>query len=330
MATLRPMSRLGLSLGRSFFALGLLVFGACDCGGGDPTTCVTTADCPAGRTCVDGMCELNDERDGGMGRDTPALMCEDERPACGTGALARCCDAADACMDGRCVTDCGARTLCGGVCCAETDECLDNACVIECADEAQRCGAEGEQCCGAEQACLSDDCIDLGDECTLTEQCEADELCEVGLGRCVPRDAVDVCEFMPPVGDFNPRTACQWRPVAGDSQNSDDVVMTPAVANLTDDNEDGVTDTLDTPDIVFVSFDRQADGCCTSRGRLRVVSGLCNEDGTMNTLATVVMPFVDNSSGVALGNLHPDSMVDERVPEIVVTFKASGTIAFTA
>ena len=57
--------------------------------------------------------------------------------------------------------------------------------------------------------------------------------------------------------------------------------MTPAVANLTDDNNDGVTDENDIPDIAFISFDRAADGCCTARGTLRVVSGACNPDGVL-------------------------------------------------
>jgi len=104
--------------------------------------------------------------------------------------------------------------------------------------------------------------------------------------------------------------------------------MTPSVMNMTDDNGDGMTDTLDIPDVVFIAFNRQADGCCTARGRLVVISGACNADGTMTTHATIDTPFVGNSSGVALGNLHPDSDAAELNPEIVATFKEGGTIAW--
>ena len=108
--------------------------------------------------------------------------------------------------------------------------------------------------------------------------------------------------------------------------------MTPAVANLTDDNEDGRTDTLDTPDIVFVSFDYGANGCCTRRGVVRVVSGACNADGTMSTHATlkgrVSDDWIGNSTGIALGNLHPDDASSEHAPEIVATFKNGGAIAW--
>ena len=145
------------------------------------------------------------------------------------------------------------------------------------------------------------------------------------LRRCVPRSAVMVCEYRPPVGTFAPQVGCQWTPSSG---SYDDVVMTPSVANLTDDNGDGQTDRNDVPDIVFVAFDRQRDGCCTGTGRLTIVSGRCNEDGTMNQLAQIPSPFVDNSSGVALGNLHPAAMMDERAPEIVVTMRPAGTVAF--
>jgi hypothetical protein len=111
-----------------------------------------------------------------------------------------------------------------------------------------------------------------------------------------------------------------------------DVVMTPAVANLTDDNGDDLTDMLDTPDIVFVSFDYEAAGCCTRRGVVRIVSGGCNGDGTMTTHATLKGltsdDWIGNSTGIALGNLHSDSIESERVPEIVATFKNGGTVAW--
>ena len=167
----------------------------------------------------------------------------------------------------------------------------------------------------------------LGAECTVTEECELDELCEPGLGRCVPRTAVEVCEFRPPVGEFNPVVACRWLPT-DTRTGSVDVVMTPSVANLTDDNGDGLTDTNDIPDIVLVSFNGLNDGCCTPNGTLRVVSGLCNEDGSMRTIATITDRFIDNSTGIALGNLHPDTMADERAPEIVATRQNAGTIAY--
>ncbi len=163
----------------------------------------------------------------------------------------------------------------------------------------------------------------------------------LGTGGSGGTVSVDVCEYRPPVGDFAPTIGCRWTPPeappgasaeAIELASMSDVVMTPSVANLTDDNGDGLTDVFDIPDIAFVSFNRSADGCCTSRGVLRVVSGACNGDGTMNTHASLkglgAEDWIGNSTGIALGNLHPDDLSAERIPEIVATFKNGGTIAW--
>lgn len=213
--------------------------------------------------------------------------------------------------------------------------------MAQCDDPSRLCGDDGELCCASDEACVARACVPVLDECALGEDCEIDELCEPSLGVCIPRDSVDVCEYRPDPGDFEPTIGCRWTPPEAPPNPSDEeleiagmseVVMTPAVANLTDDNGDGVTDVLDTPDVVFVSFNYAANGCCTRRGVLRVVSGGCNSDGTMTTHATLKGltsdDWIGNSSGVALGNLHPDDMADERVPEIVATFKNGGTIAW--
>ncbi len=306
-------------------ALAFLLFTGCDCSPPPVEPCDSDDDCATNEQCVDGMCRPAGSFDAGDEVDAGPATCTDGRDLCG----ARCCGAEEVCNAGVCALDCGGPAPCGGMCCGAGEECLADACVIECADEANRCGDMGQLCCTDAQACLGGGCVDLGDPCTLTEECAIDEICLPSLMRCAPRSAVEVCEFRPPVGVFTPVTACQWRPPAGTSSTYDDVVMTPAVMNLTDDNGDGLTNTDDIPDIVFIAFDYQADGCCTARGRLAVISGACNPDGTMNTHAIIESPFVDNSSGVALGNLHPDSMADERVPEIVATFRNGGAIAWT-
>ena len=282
--------------------------------------------CPLGEECTpDGLC---------------GSICGDVA-ACVSGGSASCCSADRVCLDGTCASDCGGSIECNGACCDAGQMCSNGECVAECEDLSRLCGEDKELCCNTGEACIGQGCVPLGESCNVGEDCALDELCEPSLQRCIPRDAVDVCEFRPPVGAFTPTIGCRWTPppapmgasseeieIAGMS----DVVMTPSVANLTDDNGDGVTDPLDTPDIVFVSFNRKADGCCTGRGVLRIVSGACNEDGTMNTLATLKGNASDdwlgNSTGVALGNLHPDDLTSERAPEIVATFKKGGTVAW--
>lgn len=264
-----------------------------------------------------------------------------EAPACLFGGTARCCGDALVCLDGSCVADCGDATECDGTCCGDSEMCLDGTCVAECPDPTLLCGENNELCCDSGEACIGNGCVPLGTDCTVGEDCQIDELCEPSLGQCISREAVEVCEFRPPIGEFAPTIGCRWTPPSASIGASpeeveiaamSEVVMTPSVANLTDDNGDGVTDVLDTPDIVFVSFNRQANGCCTGRGVLRLVSGACNEDGTMDTLATLKgatsNDWIGNSTGVALGNLHPEDLEGERVPEIVATFKNGGTVAW--
>jgi hypothetical protein len=257
------------------------------------------------------------------------------------GGAARCCSTGKVCADGACINDCGEAVECNGLCCDASEMCFEGACVAECANPDQLCGVENEICCGSDEACIGEQCVPLLQPCEHGEDCEVDELCEPSLGVCIPRDAVEVCEFRPPVGDFRPTIGCRWTPppAAADATTEEieiaamgEVVMTPAVANLTDDNGDGATDVLDTPDVVFVSFNYAANGCCTKRGVVRVVSGGCNTDGTMTTHATLrgleSGDWIGNSTGIALGNLHPDDQSDERVPEIVATFKNGGAVAW--
>lgn len=211
----------------------------------------------------------------------------------------------DATPDTTCPTD-----LCNDVCCAQGQSCFQGFCVDPCANT--RCGASFELCCAANDICLGQACVTPGALCTATEDCALEEICDPTVGRCVPRDAVEVCEFIPPVADFAPVVDCRWTPGPNDLDPARvDVVATPMVANLTDDNGDGLTNTDDVPDIVFLSYNYTA-GCCTVPATIRVVHGECNADGSMTTLASINLRRHDNSAGLALADLDGDG-----VPEIV-------------
>lgn len=304
-------------------------------GVGDP--CVTETDCDEGLYCLDGRCtEIPDGGDGDADGDSDGDSDADADTGCPAERACdgRCCPEGDICVDGECELDCGDLVICDRLCCEAGQMCHEDRCVAECPTVEQLCGASSELCCGEDEACLGDACVELGDACERTEECPVDELCEPTLGHCVPRDSVEVCEYRPPVGEFSPVIGCQWAPPADDFPEHTACEMAPSVANLTDDNGDGVTDTLDIPDVVFVSYDRYtADGaqtCCTAQGVIRVVSGLCNDDGTMNTITTLGRgdPWIGSSSGIVLANLDPDTEPDESVPEIIVTYQGGGTVAF--
>ena len=97
------------------------------------------------------------------------------------------------------------------------------------------------------------------------------------------------------------------------------VMMTPVVGQLTDDNGDGVIDERDTPDVVFNTF---KDGAYRYNGYLRVVSG---DGSTVHFSVSEVTDGVDTwkiaaSAGIAVGDLEGDGYPD------IVTLSQTGEV----
>lgn len=149
------------------------------------------------------------------------------------------------------------------------------------------------------------------------------------------QDAEPTCTSTPS-GKFNPGIECRWDgPPLGDPYAGyDDVVSTPVVINLTDDNTNGQVDLGDIPDIAFIAYRLQEDGCCNKNGVLRVVSGGCGAEGKLAQHFSIGQAeiqadlgianlWLDNSGGLAVGDIDADGSVD-----IVATTNLGGTIAF--
>jgi hypothetical protein len=222
---------------------------------------------------------------------------------------------------------CADGTVCGSECCTGSDECVDDQCLPPCGGE--RCGADLGLCCEGGDLCIGQECIAPQGDCERTEQCEIDEICEPTIGKCLPRDSVEVCEYRPPVGEFTPSRDCRWTPNPGDpNQGRDAVEAAPIVINVTDDNGDGMTNSDDIPDIIFPAHNYDNLNCCSNPSTIRIVSGECNGDGTMTTLGSISQPATESSQGLAAGDLNGDG-----VPEIVgimqVQGNAQGTVAWT-
>jgi hypothetical protein len=201
-----------------------------------------------------------------------------------------------------------ATNLCGGQCCGSGQECVEDQCLAACMGT--RCGDDFGLCCTGSQLCLGGGCVVPGDDCERTEDCPVNAICEPTAGKCVPRDAVEVCEFVPPVGQFTPEIDCAWPPANLQvDPNRDRVVVTPVVGNLTDDNGDGLTNTDDIPDIAFLS---RTGGCCNNPATLRIISGQCKDDGSTTEIASLNSAQMINDGALALGDLTGNG-----VPELV-------------
>ncbi|MBA2663493.1 MAG: VCBS repeat-containing protein [Bradymonadaceae bacterium] len=285
-----------------------------------------TMRCDADQVCQAGVCVAGELPDSGWDsadRDLAGTGCDAQRVPCN----GMCCAAGLVCNAGQCQAACE-NTVCAGQCCAPGEACESGVCSAPCAGE--RCGDGLALCCDVEDVCFGGGCVSQGASCTRTEECDIREVCEPSLGRCLSRDQIAVCEYRPPVGEFSPTVGCSWVPDGLDFPNRGDIVATPVVANLTDDNGDGRTDTDDIPNIVFLSFNRNAQGCCNVASTIRIVDGECNPDGTMNTVASISEPALTNDSGLALADLTGDG-----VPEIIAitmnndaTRRPQGTAAF--
>jgi hypothetical protein len=116
----------------------------------------------------------------------------------------------------------------------------------------------------------------------------------------------------PPVNVFSPTLAWEWtKSLNNDFPLSNQVVCTPIVGNLTDDNKDGKIDLNDIPDIVFITF----EGSNETRGVIRAISG----DGSSEHFA--IGSFVSNDKhfeafpnyNPALADIDNDGIVEIMV-----------------
>jgi len=130
-------------------------------------------------------------------------------------------------------------------------------------------------------------------------------------------DAVGDCNQEAPPDSFEPDVQWEWLG-AGDEQY---VVVTPLVANLTDDDGNGTIDLCDVPDVVVVAWSTLG-----APGHIHVL------DGETGTLHYTIPEPVGFATTPALGDIDGDGL-----PEIVtadlsgnlVAFEHDGTLAWT-
>ena len=132
-------------------------------------------------------------------------------------------------------------------------------------------------------------------------------------GDCVIDDTVTDVEVDPTcvvevvIGTFTPVVEWQWS--SNDAYDGyDDIMSTPAVGNLTDDNGDGVIDEQDIPEVVTASF---SGGAYSLAGTVTAMSG--DGAGQHWSVYDVAGYHASASSGVAIGDIDADG-----IPEVCV------------
>ncbi|MFT4974950.1 MAG: hypothetical protein ACI8S6_000833 [Myxococcota bacterium] len=133
-----------------------------------------------------------------------------------------------------------------------------------------------------------------------------------------PTDADLTCEDEVEVGSFTPVVEYHY-PSWTTDPSSNNIMMTPAVAPLDDDNGDGVIDEEDMPDIVVVTYG--------SYGTLRAVSG----DGSYE-LFNVTGQNLQGQGAVAIGDIDGDGLneIVACTSTSVKAFSNTGVLKWTS
>ncbi|MCA9540261.1 MAG: hypothetical protein KC620_15290, partial [Myxococcales bacterium] len=270
------------------------------------------------------------------------------------------------CVDLSCVNDlsCPANEYCDGVCtpdvCAPGAPTCDGQSLMRCAENGS--GFVEEAACFGDAEGYPGQCAPLGPgdaACLCRDEWDCPPYYACVGGACRGTGQAPTCSLPPvPFADSQPRPEIVWGGQADDIEahgspfpRSGQAVMTPVVANLDDDNGDGLIDERDFPEIIFMTFCDAADtGAGTPshnrNGVLRAIFGGGPNKGAdkfavagdllwrfgeplpdVNLRAQCDDGDIDPTSALAVGDLDDPATSDGR-PEIVVVHDDNGVIIY--
>ncbi len=274
----------------------------------DILECGRASDCDESRVCGDECCE-----DGYLCEEGECRINCEGADRCGANQDF-CCDVTEVCEENKCKVRCDGGTRCGmleELCCVgETPDCLNNVCVAAC--PGSRCGKNSELCCDAEtEVCMFDKCIEHGRECTKSNMCKFDEICEDTVNYCINEDYFESsCQVFPEFTEFKALEQWHWPNVLPGGVPSTEpdyiqVIVTPLAANLTDDDDDGVIDENDVPDVVFIAYSKNIGPDAQAPSVIRVISG---NDG--HEIASSGRRYWTYPTVLALGDVDADGKTE--------------------
>lgn len=262
-------------------------------------------------------------------------------PTCATEAT--CADDADCAQ----TQFCNAQSKCQNDTCTPGLERCHAGGVVRCADNGS--GEISAYACTG-RTHFSSACIEENGKayCTCQDDWDCPAYTECSVDRCTGTGEEATCFLDPaPFDTMLPTNEISWggtyasrnAPAGTPFPDSAQVVVSPVVANLDDDNNDGKIDERDFPEIVFLTF-RNSE--YTSNGTLRAIHGGGPNKGkdyfaTCGTTvwhegddASITCPYagdreLDATASVAVGDLDGDG-----VPEIVALGEGSGNATSNA
>ena len=252
------------------------------------------------------------------------------------------------CEDNGCKddVDCPEAQYCDGTVCKD-DTCTpgETQCqgqsLLECAQNGS--GTATKYSCQSGSPYYTSTCKDPGNgdaSCPCEDDWDCPAYTDCEAGRCEGTGVEPTCKLPPePFANVLPQNEITWggtfaNPKATGSpfEDSTQVVMVPVVANLDDDNGDGLIDERDFPEIIFSTF---CNHDFTSNGVLRAIHGggpnkgkdyfascgstLWQEGDPLSVSCACGNATLDSTASIAVGDLDYDG-----VPEIVSITESDG------
>ena len=240
-----------------------------------------------------------------------------------------------------------AEPVCPDDCVPKGGVCIGGEC---CPTEDRACG---DACCPDGGFCSFNTCVTPGVACIDASECDAAEYCEYSLGdpamnggmcqggvtpatgKCVPAPptcaegqdpgdppaCLSKCEYKPPPGAFTPVVKYQW--------DKGDVMMTPIIVQLDDDNCDLIVDERDIPEIAFSRFD---NGDYNNNGTLHVISIVDGQIVEKWTYASAEDPIAPGRelAGGNIDGVPGNEVIATTTKGNIVALKGDGSLLWTS